>query len=224
MKAAKPDDDEVVIRQDKEPSTGACFSAALANDLTAHRTAALRALLADRPAVALAAVVHALAGQVFYAASSDNSLLALRLDVPYLGAASDDENPAIKASAQQRAVWQGQLPEDEERLWGWLLTQTSDTLTGLLAYCVASTVRPKSIPAADHLAAALSLNMAQWWQPTVTGYFGRVAKPQILEAVTEGKGRAAADNIATLKKGDMATRAAELLKDTGWLPAMLKAA
>jgi len=27
-----------------------------------------------------------------------------------------------------------------------------------------------------------------------------------------------------LKKGDMAERAAEFLKDTGWLPAMLKAA
>ena len=36
-----------------------CFSAKLIEDLTAHRTAALQAMLADNPKVALAAVVHA---------------------------------------------------------------------------------------------------------------------------------------------------------------------
>ena len=56
------------------------------------------------------------------------------------------------------------------------------------------------------------------------GYLGRVSKTLICEAVTEAKGKAAADNIATLKKGDMAERAAELLTGTGWLPAMLRAA
>jgi ParB family chromosome partitioning protein len=71
---------------------------------------------------------------------------------------------------------------------------------------------------------AVALDMAQRWQPTVAGYLGRVSKPLNLEAVTEAKGKAAADNIATLKKGDMATHAAELLAGTGWLPAMLRAA
>jgi hypothetical protein len=33
---------------------------------------------------------------------------------------------------------------------------------------------------------------------------------------------AAVDNIATLKKGDMATHAADVLAGTGWLPAMLR--
>ena len=60
-------------------------------------------------------------------------------------------------------------------------------------------------PCADQLAAAVALDMAQWWQPTVAGYLGRVSKTLICEAVTEAKGKAAADNIATLKKGDMAT-------------------
>ena len=36
-----------------------CFSAKLIEDLTAHRTAALQAMLADNPKVALAAVAHA---------------------------------------------------------------------------------------------------------------------------------------------------------------------
>jgi ParB family chromosome partitioning protein len=58
----------------------------------------------------------------------------------------------------------------------------------------------------------------------MTGYLGRVSKPLIIEAVTEAKGAAAADNIAAMKKGEMADRAAELLKGTGWLPVLLRAA
>lgn len=42
--------------------------------------------------------------------------------------------------------------------------------------------------------------------------------------MTEGKSKTAADNIAALKKGDMAIKAAELLTGTGWLPAMLRVA
>jgi ParB family chromosome partitioning protein len=97
-------------------------------------------------------------------------------------------------------------------------------VTGLLAYCVACAVKPVRDPRADQLATALSLDMAQWWQPTVTGYLGRVSKTLICEAVTEAKGRAAVDNMAALKKGDMAAHAAEALAGTGWLPAMLRAA
>jgi hypothetical protein len=32
--------------------------------------------------------------------------------------------------------------------------------------------------------------MAQWWQPTVTGYLGRVPKTLIIEVVTEDEGKA----------------------------------
>ena len=56
------------------------------------------------------------------------------------------------------------------------------------------------------------------------GYLGRVSKALICEAVIEAKGKATTDNIATLKKGDMADRAAELVTGTGLLPAMLRAA
>jgi ParB family transcriptional regulator, chromosome partitioning protein len=49
-------------------------------------------------------------------------------------------------------------------------------------------------------------------------YLGRVSKTLICEAVTEAKGNAAADNIATLKKGDMPERAAELLTGTAGFP------
>ena len=97
-------------------------------------------------------------------------------------------------------------------------------MTGLLAYCVACAVKPERDPRADQLAAALSLDMAQWWQPTVAGYLGRVSKTLILEAVTEGKGTRRRKISPHSRKAEMADRAAELLAGTGWLPAMLRAA
>ena len=39
---------------------------------------------------------------------------------------------------------------------------------------------------ADRLAAALDLDMAEWWQPTAESYLGRVSKARILMAVAEG--------------------------------------
>ena len=64
--------------------------------------------------------------------------------------------------------------------------------------------------------------MAEQWQPTAENYLGRVTKARILEAVTEGKGEAAAQLIDHLKKPDMAKEAERLLAGTGWLPEPLR--
>jgi ParB family chromosome partitioning protein len=156
---------------------------------------------------------------VFY--MGEDSGFAIRAVSPALCAEGIEDSPAAKRLADQHATaWQRGLPNDEAALWDWLLTQDGGIVTGLLAYCAACTVKPERDPRADQLAAAVALDMAQWWQPTVTGYLGRVSKTLICEAVTEAK----ADNLAALKKGDMADRAAKLLTGTGWLPAMLRAA
>jgi ParB family chromosome partitioning protein len=63
---------------------------------------------------------------------------------------------------------------------------------------------------------------AAGWRPTVDGFLGRVNKARILQAVAEAKGRPAADRIAHLKKGDMASEAETLLAGTGWLPEPLR--
>jgi ParB family chromosome partitioning protein len=180
-------------------------------------------VLADRVEVALAAAVHALALPVFYV-GYDGSAVAIHAVSAALRAEGIDDSPSAKRMAEHHAAWTARLPEEEAALWDWLLAQDATTLTALLAYCVASAVKPEQGAPADRLAAAVALDMAQWWQPTVAGYFGRVPKPLILEAVTEAKGAAAADNIAALKKGEMAARAAALLTGTGWLPTLLRAA
>jgi hypothetical protein len=60
------------------------------------------------------------------------------------------------------------------------------------------------------------------WTPTVASYLGRVTKAQILAAVSEAKGEAAAEGIAQLEKADMAEAAERLLEGAGWLPAPLR--
>jgi ParB family chromosome partitioning protein len=204
---AKPAEEEAAPDETGQMRSG--FSSALVSDLTAHRTAALRALWADRHEVALAALAHAFVLLVFY--MGGDSAFALHVVVPALRAEGIEDGKAAKHSAGQHAAWQSLLPEDEAGLWDWLLAQNAETITGLMAYCAACTIKPVRGAESDQLATALSLDMAQWWQPTVTGYLGRVPKPLILEAVTQGRGAAAAANIAILKKGDMAARAAELL-------------
>lgn len=126
------------------------------------------------------------------------------------------------------------LPKQPEELWSWLLGKDQETLLAILAICAASAVdsvekrgamgpAPEADPAAP-LAAALKLDMAAYWQPTAASYFSKVSKALILEAVTEGVSREAAENLAALKKDALADHAEKRLSGTGWLPALLRAA
>lgn len=108
------------------------------------------------------------------------------------------------------------------------------TLTDLLALAAALTINAVRQPAnhhaslrfahADQLATALGLNMTAWWQPTGDTYLGRVSKVQILEAIKEGVSPEAAQNLASLKKGDLVASAEERLTGKGWLPLALRSA
>jgi len=102
----------------------------------------------------------------------------------------------------------------------------------LLAHCVAASVyavqqrwdtKRRSLGMVDTLAAAVSLNMAAYWRPTVSSYLGRVTKAHIAQAVQEGVSIEAAERISGLKKEPMAKAAEELLAGTGWLPILLRA-
>jgi ParB family chromosome partitioning protein len=198
------------------------LSRSLIDDLTAHRTAALRARLAEEPLVALATLVHALVQTVFYD-EGEESALAITIATPSLRAEGIDDSAAMKRLIQLRGVWVTDIPEQPEALWDWLLARDTGTLFALLAHCVACTVKPERGTAADRLASAVTLDMEEWWQPSAA-YFGRLPKALILDAVAEGKGKSAAVNLATLKKGEMASKAADLLTGSGWLPTLLRAA
>ncbi|HWB50486.1 MAG TPA: ParB/RepB/Spo0J family partition protein [Stellaceae bacterium] len=205
----------------------------LVEDLTAHRTAALRTVLAGNVEIALAAVVHALALPIFFPHEME-SCLAVKLDsIPLTGSAEGiEDSPAGAKLAERHQFWLGQMPTDAQALWDWLLVQDTATRLGLLAYCTGCSVNAvrkrhaqtenNRLNHADQLALALGLDMTQWWQPTAESYLRHVPKARILEAVKEGVTTEAAENLAKLKKDALTAEAEKRLGGTGWLPTILR--
>jgi ParB family chromosome partitioning protein len=56
----------------------------------------------------------------------------------------------------------------------------------------------------------------------VRTYLGRITKACILEAVRDGVSDEAADQMANMKKQDMAEAAEQLLAGAGWLPLLMR--
>jgi ParB family chromosome partitioning protein len=217
--------------QEEKPKAG--LSDALVTDLSAHRTAALRETVAGRPDVALTALLHALVLQLFHGvAHGCVDIRAVSADLRPLADGIGSSKAGL-ALAERHERWLERLPE-ADALWPWLETEGDATRAELLAYCVGIAVnassqarygvRPRCAEQRDLLAGAVKLDMADWWQPTRAGYFARVSKTLILEAVTEAVSPQAAENISRLKKDAMASRAEELLADRRWLPPMLRTA
>jgi ParB family chromosome partitioning protein len=220
-------------RQRRQKEAGE-LSAALTEDLTAQRTAALRAALADNTAVALSAVVHALALPLFYEPFGKKSCLSLKLETSDLRASAKEigDGAAMRTLSARHDEWQQRLPENADALWTWCVEQGSDTLLTLLAYCTASAVdavrRPHhhadtQLAHSDQLATALQLDMREWWKPTASNYLGRVSRQRILETVAEGVSAEAAGNFRKLPKPALITHAEARLENSGWLPTLLRA-
>jgi ParB family chromosome partitioning protein len=202
-------------------------------ELTAHRTLALRNVLAQDPQVAFLAALHAMVLRLFYRYAVDSCVeieprnAAFGSQVPGLG-----DTAYAQAIDQRHETWARNLPKAPEDLWEALTEFDSCSREALFAHCVAMSVnavhdpyqrRPRAIAHADVLAGTVGLDMAKaGWTATGDSYLGRVTKARILEAVCEAKGEDAADRIAGLRKAEMVTAAEDLLLGTGWLPDPLR--
>ena len=218
-----------------EPVKASGLSSVLVADLTAERTAALRAVLMSNSRIALAALAHGLALGVLYRREAvAQSCLDIELtsrDLVSCGREVGASEAAQRLAAQHRA-WLARLPEDAADLFAWLLAQPEAVVIDLLAFCAAQGVdavqakhdhaEAPRLHHADQLAEALGLDMAQWWQPTADRYLGRVPKALLLEALREGVSPQIAHSLAALKKDQLVIRAEERLKGKGWLPSILR--
>jgi ParB family transcriptional regulator, chromosome partitioning protein len=227
---------EVGDNQGDEPDD-AKLSAALVEDLTAHRTAALRAVLATRPDVALVAAAHSLALRVCYESCYDVcSCLSLtsekggcRLDSHAKGI---ETSPALVRLSEIHEQWLARIPAQAEELWQWLLDQEQTIVLDLLAFCIGQTVhavrlnhdsgRSPRFVAADQLAQAVNLDMADWWTPSAESYLSRVKKEQILEAIGKGTSETNFEDLRKMKKAELVAAAERRLAGSRWLPEILK--
>ena len=236
-KATKDSDGEGHTPDNAPEEEGSGFSAALLEDLTVQRTAALRAELAGKPDVALVAVTHNLASQVFYDGEQIYNLatgLTIRAE-PYtdrVDLRSADESTAAKSLSKQAKAIRKSLPAKIEDLWEWLLGQPQNVLLNVLAVATAHTVNAVQRPhdasdcgrlnGAKALAQALELDMANWWQASAANYFGRVKKDQIVEAIQEATGAPVDERLKSAKKKDLAAEAEKCVASTRRLPEPLR--
>ena len=180
--------------------------------LTAHRTAAIQAVMANRPEVALAALVHRLALQVFGSGYSSNRIVQVNIEIPHLKPDAENigESRAAMAMEEKRRYWQERIEaaqQDGKSLFGWLLEQDHADLHDLLAFCTAvsiNTVSGRENTPSDEVAAlmtALNLDMADWWEATPENYLSHVSKDRILSVVTEAVSADKAEAHARIEEG-----------------------
>ena len=227
-----PDESDTKKQEDDMPE----LAAVLVEELTAHRTAALRAELLRRPDLALVAITHRLALAVCYENWSHGRPTVVSVGLEKGSGSIKHHGPTIEQSAADKRLWetldlwQHKLPGDSGQLWDWLLSQVQGNILDLLALCTAYTINavqmphyadPERISAAQRLATSLDLDMAKWWQATGETYFSRVRREQIVEALAEGGVDQNLD-LGKLKKAELAAEAAKRLAGTRWLPLLLR--
>ena len=205
----------------------------LVAELTAYRTSALRNELAQHPATALLALIHALTLATFFPGSEASCLEIAPKSAGLSGHAPGiDESMAEQQTAERHAAWGKRLPGEPEALWTFLSGLAEEERMSLLAYCVSLTANAIRTPRrsndaanahADILARDVGLDMTAYWQPRAGNYLMRVSKERILEALREG-GMSDVQAIARLKKPAMAEAAEAALLGKGWLPAVLRRA
>jgi ParB family transcriptional regulator, chromosome partitioning protein len=215
----------------KDADGFAPLSEKLIAELTAYRTSALRNELAEHPETAFLALVHALALDTFFKGSVCTCLeIAPKMAWLSGHAPGIDESIAEQQTAERHAAWGKRMPKAPEALWTFIHGLADGERMALLAHCVslsanALQVRGHKLDALAHagvLAREVALDMTAYWQPTAAGYFNRVSKDRIAEAVREGVSALAAQNIANMKKPAMAEAAEAALKGKGWLPMVLR--
>lgn len=212
-------------------------------ELTAWRTLALQDALAQQPATAYMAVLHAAVLDSFYHMSRE-SCLQINVHRASFAIQPDDlrDSAPAQSIAARNAQWEARLPDSADELWDVLLAFDDGERASLLAHCasLALNAQAEIIPKYDNgrisvqtvakrlahshvLARAVGLDLvAAGWRPTASGYFQSVTKTQIIADVTAARGPEFASMIDHLKKGDMAREAEKLLEDSAWLPEILR--
>ena len=205
------------------------YPSPVVQDLTAHRTAALRVELAGSPAVALAAVVYALALPLLYR-TQFGSCLDVSAKSRGLEAHVSTDCTAHARMEEIARQWQEELPERADDLMAWCLGAGQARLSDLLAYLAALSLdavklRHDQISAvldhADQLADALALDMRGHWQGSVDGFYGRLSKAALTQVVVEAEVQTGV-SVSILKKAKAARHVAEVVSGTGWLPVPLR--
>ena len=214
----------------KEPVEA--LSERLMRNLTAQRTGAIQASMLSNQSVALACLAAHMAVREFGKASWSDSSVKISITSQWL--TLRDACPTFQDSRAYRELlaacdaWSTQLPAEPAEYLGWFLAQPLQVSLDMITFAAATSIdairgRPESADTAAALAAALGLDMRQWWSPTSQDYLSLVPKAKMIQAVVEAHGGPlAATGWEKLKKAEVLDLAHDSLRGTGWLPAPLR--
>ncbi len=225
---ANDGDDESGEAQNNTPVEQ--VSERLMTNLSAHRTAALQISLAKNQKVSLASLAACMASKQFRFGYHDDPV---KVSMSYQWHTLEQSSPTMVQSPAYeelnviKATWDARLPAESTELFAWFLQEPVETSVQMIAFCSATTVNALQgknsthVPAKE-LADAVSLDMAQWWEPTADNYLSLVPKSKMIEAVIDAKGEKAADGMDKMKKAEVIQHAEAALQGSGWLPSPLR--
>lgn len=228
VKALQSENDATNGQENSADAGKKGLSDSLKSNLMAHRTGALQVHVANAPHTALALLTHRLALQTFgayYRYAYANSIVKISPNTTELHKSIPDfeESPVSKGLQAIADKWLEVLPKDSNDLMDWLLNQPLETVMSLMAYCTSRSVDvtfESATPSYKKIGAIVNLDAHAWWQPSADNYFKRVSKEHMIEVVSEA-GCSIGVDIAKMKKSELAEKAAETIKDSNWLPALL---
>jgi hypothetical protein len=119
------------------------------------------------------------------------------------------------------------LPKTDDALWDALMILEPAELDRIIAFAVASAVslERKHAGLTAKLLTALGFDMADHFTPTAENFFSRIPKALIIEALGEAGllgSDAQRSTLGALKKADLAARAETEVRDTRWVPALIR--
>ncbi|CAK6500363.1 ParB/RepB/Spo0J family partition protein [Serratia marcescens] len=220
------------IKKNTPPSEKG-LSQVLVTSLSAERTLAVSAALAQNTNVAIALHTFTLARRVFDAGyfyvlhtSVESMRSGCLSQSEEAGSASGIANLKLN---EMHESWLNQFPENWSESFEWLLAWPQGDVLGLLAYCVShgldgrdSYLKDKRVGTKlDSVEKALDFQIGEWWKPTCDNYFSRIGKDQIVDALNSAGESGKAKDAEGMKRKEAAEFAAAVLSETGWLPSCM---
>ncbi len=221
---------------DDEAEQAMVFSAALIEELTAIRTAAIRNELVTRPNLALAVMLYPLVLKTFLTGRGYWRIgSAIEISGQLKDLAPSIKEPEACAALTEwtriHETWGYNLPGDPGDLWEWLLEKTPHELLELLAVVTAANINAVEakhdhdrdrLAHADQLAIALKLDMNSHWEPQAP-FLSRLSKAQIAEVMEDAScAKAAIKAVSNAPKAEAVAMAEKALAGKAWLPGPLR--
>lgn len=213
------------------PEKADAYSATLVKAMSSERTLAVQAALAGDPQVSVALLTWTMCRSIFMTGYSKtpNPLKFSLHNSQYAlisNALSGENGMAFQAMQSEVSEIKKTLPEGWQDDFTRLLDLPQESVLRLLGFCVAfgiDGVQERLYNRTDRsplegLEAALNFDLREWWQPTAEGYFCKLSRNQICEALTEAGFSGRARDAMKMKRGDAATAAAEAISSTRWVP------